>query len=65
MAFRKWILEVAMKCRIVSLGVGLLLLLATVNLSACIDKSKWQAKEYGGPPNWEEDYGRPEHQMGF
>lgn len=47
-----------MKRRIVSLGVALLLL-ATVGLSGCIDKSKWRAKDHGGPPNWEEDYGRP------
>ena len=54
-----------MKRRIVSLGVGLLLLLATINFSACVDKSKWRTKEYGGEPNWEEDFGRPERQMGF
>ncbi len=48
-----------MKKRIISLGVALLLLLATVSLSGCIDKSKWRAKEHGGPPNWEEDFGRP------
>jgi hypothetical protein len=58
-AGEKWILEVGMKQRIVSLGVALLLLLATMSLSGCIDKSKWRAKEYGGPPNWEEDFGRP------
>ena len=48
-----------MKLRIISLGVSLLLLLATMSLSGCIDKSKWRAKDLGGPPNWEEDYGRP------
>ncbi|MCP4577486.1 MAG: hypothetical protein GY846_14520 [Deltaproteobacteria bacterium] len=48
-----------MKQRIISLGVALLLLLATMSLSGCIDKSKWRAKDLGGPPNWEEDYGRP------
>jgi hypothetical protein len=50
-----------MKQRIVSLGVGLLFLLTTMSLSACIDKSKWRAKEIGGPPNWQEDFGRPEY----
>jgi hypothetical protein len=54
-----------MKHRVVYLGAGLLLLLATMSLSACIDKSKWRAKEHGGPPSWEEDFGRPERQMGF
>ena len=34
-------------------------LLATMSLSGCVDKSKWRAKDLGGPPNWEEDYGRP------
>jgi hypothetical protein len=48
-----------MKQRIVSLGVGLLFLLATMSLSACIDKSKWRAKEAGGPPNWQEE--RPDY----
>jgi hypothetical protein len=54
-----------MKRRILSLVVSLLLLLAIVGLSGCIDKSKWRAKEHGGPPSWEEDFGRPERQMGF
>ena len=54
-----------MKRRIVSLGIGLLLMLVTISLSGCIDKSKWRAKEHGGPPSWEEDFGRPERQMGF
>jgi hypothetical protein len=50
-----------MKQRIISLGVGMLLLLATISLSGCIDKSKWRVKEHGGPPNWQEDFGRPEY----
>lgn len=54
-----------MKWKAVGLGIGLLLMLVVMNLSGCIDKSKWRAKEYGGPPNWEEDFGRPERQMGF
>lgn len=44
-----------MKRRIVCLGAALLLLLATMSFYGCIDKSKWRAKDYGGPPNWHED----------
>jgi hypothetical protein len=50
-----------MKWRTLWLGIGLLFLLATMSLSACIDKSKWRAKEHGGPPNWQEDFGRPDY----
>lgn len=57
----KWILEVGMKYRMISLGVVLLLLLATMSFSGCIDKSKWRAKDYGGPPNWHEGAGSPEY----
>ena len=49
-----------MNWRRVKLGIGLLLLLASMSLSACIDKSKWRAKDYDRPPNWEEDFGRPD-----
>jgi hypothetical protein len=60
----KSILEVGMKRRIVSLGIGLLLMLVTISLSGCIDRSKWRAKEHGGPPHWQEDFGRPEYDGG-
>ena len=50
-----------MKWRAVCLGMGMLLLLVSMSLSACIDKSKWRAKDHGGPPNWEEDFGRPDY----
>jgi len=46
-----------MKQRIVSLGFVLLILLAC--LSGCVDKSKWLAKDLGGPPNWQEE--RPDY----
>ena len=52
--------EVGMKWRAVCLGMGMLLLLVSMSLSACVDTSKWRAKDHGGPPNWEEDYGRPD-----
>ena len=58
-------MEVGMKWRTVRLGIGLLLLLAVMSLSACVDKSKWRAKDYGGAPSWQEDFGRPERNMGF
>jgi len=45
-----------MKYRIVSLGIAILLLLMT--LSGCVDKSKWRAKDYGGPPDWRDDMGK-------
>ncbi len=39
---------------------GLLLGLVLVSLSAAAcDKSKWRPMEYGGPPSWENDMGRP------
>ena len=50
-----------MKKRIVCLGVSLLFLLATMSLSGCVDKSKWRAKDFGGPPNWHESSGMPEY----
>jgi hypothetical protein len=50
-------MEVGMKQRIVSLGFVLLILLAC--LSGCVDKSKWRAKDLGGPPNWQEE--RPDY----
>jgi hypothetical protein len=49
-------LEVRMKRRIIVLGMALLLLL--VSLTGCIDKSKWRAKDYGGPPDWRDEQGR-------
>ncbi len=58
---KKLDVEVGMKGRVVCLGIGLLLLLLSMSLSACIDKSKWRAKDHGGPPNWEEDFGRPDY----
>jgi len=51
-----------MKWRTLWLGIGLLFLLATLSLTACIDKSKWCAKEHGGPPSWQEDFGRPDYE---
>jgi len=35
------------------------LVLVSFSVMAC-DKSKWRAKEYGGPPSWENDIGRPD-----
>jgi hypothetical protein len=35
------------------------LVLVSIGAAAC-DKSKWRAKEYGGPPSWENDIGRPD-----
>jgi len=35
------------------------LLLASMTAAAC-DKTKWRAKEYGTPPSWEHDLGRPD-----
>lgn len=39
------------------------LVLASMAAAAC-DTSKWQAKEYSGPPSWEHDIGRPEGYSG-
>ena len=38
--------------------VLLSLLLISISISAC-DTTKWHAKDYGGPPSWENDFGRP------
>jgi hypothetical protein len=35
------------------------LVLVSIVVAAC-DKSKWRAKEYSGPPSWENDLGRPD-----
>lgn len=49
-----------MKHRVVRLITALLLLLlAAMSLSACIDESKWRLKDQGGPPNWQEE--RPDY----
>lgn len=37
----------------------LCLVLVSFSLMGC-DKSKWRSKEFGGPPSWENDIGRPE-----
>ena len=53
-------LEVGMKQRLVRLITALLLLLAAMSLSACIDESKWRLKDQGGPPHLQDgmpDYG--------
>jgi len=50
-------MEVGMKQRIVILGIALLMLL--VSLTGCIDKSKWRAKDVGGPPDWQTE--RPDY----
>jgi len=40
-------------------AVLICLVLVSIGAAAC-DKSKWRAKEYGGPPSWENDIGRPD-----
>jgi hypothetical protein len=40
-------------------GLLICLVVASMAAAAC-DKSKWRAKEYGGPPSWENDIGRPD-----
>jgi len=40
-------------------AVFICLALASLVVTAC-DKSKWRPKEYGGPPSWEHDMGRPD-----
>ncbi|MCF8143185.1 MAG: hypothetical protein K9N21_04615 [Deltaproteobacteria bacterium] len=40
-------------------AVLICLVLVSMAAAAC-DKSKWRAKEYGGPPSWEHDMGRPD-----
>ena len=40
-------------------AVLICLVLVSMAAVAC-DKSKWRAKEFGGPPSWENDIGRPD-----
>ena len=50
-----------MKHRMTCWGVSLLLLFLTMSFFGCVDKSKWRAKDFGGPPDWHESAGMPEY----
>lgn len=39
--------------------VGISLVLASLLAAGC-DKSQWRVKEFGTPPSWENDLGRPD-----
>ena len=41
----------------------LLLVLLSISVAAC-DKSKWRAKDVGGPPSWENDFSIPDSMGG-
>jgi hypothetical protein len=48
------------KMKIILKKVFILSLMLTAICIAACDKTKWRAKDYGGPPSWQNDFSLPD-----